>query len=446
MYVGAIMDMWLELGIVVGLVFLNGFFALAEMAVVSSRRLRLQQMADTGNSGAARALALAEDPGRFLSSVQVGITLIGILSGAFGGATLGARLGPVLDRIPLIYPYGERVAFAVVVFFITALSVVIGELVPKRTALSNPEPIAARVARPLEVVAVIGRPFVWLFERSTAAVLAMLGVRDREGVNVTEEEVKFAIAEGTEAGVIDEVEQEMIHGVLKLADRSVASVMTPRPDIYWIDLDDEPDTIARDIVECPYSRIVVARDGDMSHPLGVVQKKDLLADLMDKRGIQAEAHLLSPTHVPETMPALRMLQIFRTVPLHVAFVIDEYGDFLGMVTLTDLMESIAGELPEEHRDTPQELVRRDDGSWLVDGRASIEEVTETLGLGSEHNGDFHTAAGLALEKLARIPNEGECFDVDGWRVEVVDMDGNRIDKLLFTPPDQAPAKAEQAPA
>lgn len=441
------MDMWLELAIVVGLVFLNGFFALAEMAVVSSRRIRLQQMAEAGDGGAARALELAEDPGRFLSSVQVGITLIGILSGAFGGATLGARLGPALDNIPFIYPHGERIAFFAVVFFITALSVIVGELVPKRTALSNPEPIAARVARPLEFVAVLGRPFVWLFERSTAAILAILGVRDREGVDVTEEEVKFAIAEGTQAGVIDEVEQEMIHGVLKLADRSVASIMTPRPDIYWVDLDDEPDTIARDIAECPYSRIVVARDGDMSHPLGVVQKKDLLADLMEGRGIQIEKHLLEATHVPETMPALRMLQIFRTVPLHVAFVIDEYGDFLGMVTLTDLMESIAGELPEEHRDTPQELVKREDGTWLVDGRASIDEVTETLGLRSEHNGDFHTAAGLALERLARIPEEGESFEVDGWRVEVVDMDGNRIDKLLFIPPHHASAqKAEQAQA
>jgi putative hemolysin len=441
------MDMWLELAIVVGLVFLNGFFALAEMAVVSSRRIRLQQMAESGDRGAARALALAEDPGRFLSSVQVGITLIGTLSGAFGGATLGMRLGPVLDQIPLIHPHGERVAFLVVVFFITALSVIVGELVPKRTALSNPEPIAARVARPLEFVAMLGRPFVWLFERSTAAILAVMGVRDREGVDVTEEEVKFAIAEGTQAGVIDEVEEEMIHGVLKLADRSVASIMTPRPDVYWVDLDDEPETIARDIAECPYSRIVVARDGDMSHPLGVVQKKDLLADLMEGRGIQIEKHLLEPTHVPETMPALRMLQIFRTVPLHVAFVIDEYGDFLGLVTLTDLMESIAGELPEEHRDTPQELVKREDGTWLVDGRASIDEVTETLGLRSEHNGDFHTAAGLALEKLARIPEEGESFEVDGWKVEVIDMDGNRIDKLLFIPPDHVSAqKAEQAQA
>lgn len=438
------MGMWLELTIVVGLVFLNGFFALAEMAVVSSRRLRLQQMAEAGSRGAARALALSENPGKFLSSVQVGITLIGILSGAFGGATLGARLGNVLDEFYFIAPYGERIAFALVVVLITALSVIIGELVPKRVALANPEPIAARVGRPLEIVAAIGRPFVWIFERSTAAILRMLGIRDRGRDGVTEEEVKFAIAEGTESGVIDEVEEEMIHGVLDLADRSVASIMTPRPDVYWIDLDDEPDTITRDVAECPYSRLVVARDGDMSHPLGVVQKKDLVADLVRGEGIRLEAHLREPAHVPEGIAAMRMLQIFRTTPLHVAFVFDEYGDFQGLATLTDIMSAVAGELPEEHKQPPQELLKRDDGSWLVDGRAAIDEVKETLGLRTETNGDFHTAAGLALDRMARIPVEGEHFELDGWRIEVIDMDGNRIDKLLFIPPQKVPSTADAA--
>jgi putative hemolysin len=438
------MGMWLELAVVVGLAILNGFFALAEMAVVSSRRMRLQQMAEGGDAGAARALALAENPGKFLSAVQVGITLISIVSGAFGGATLAARLGPVLDGIPVLAPYGERIAFVIIIIFITALSVIVGELVPKRTALSNPEPIAARVARPLEVAAAIGRPFVWLFERSTAALLALLGVRDRGGQGVTEEEVKFAIAEGTEAGVIDEDEEEMIHGVLELADKSVEAIMTPRPDVYWIDLDDEQEVISRDIAECPYSRIVVARDGDMSHPLGVVQKKDLVEDLLRGQGIRLEAHLLQPAHVPEGIPAMRMLQIFRTTPLHVAFVFDEYGDFQGVVTLTDVMRAVAGEMPEEHRPTPQELLKREDGSWLVDGRAAIDEVKETLGLRMETNGDFHTAAGLALDRLARIPSEGESFELDGWRVEVIDMDGNRIDKLLFMPPAQAAAFEQPA--
>jgi putative hemolysin len=275
-------------------------------------------------------------------------------------------------------------------------------------------------------------------------ILSLLGVREREGTNVTEEEVKFAIAEGTEAGVIDEVEEEMIHGVLELADRSVASIMTPRPDVYWIDLDDDPDTVARDVAECPYSRIVIARDGDMSHPLGVVQKKDLVQDLIEGKGVQLESLLREATHVPESMPAMRLLQIFRTVSLHVAFVIDEYGDFLGLVTLTDVMSAIAGELPEEHRQTSQELLKREDGSWLVDGRASIDEVKETLGLRMETNGDFHTAAGLVLERMAHIPEEGEHFELDGWRIEVIDMDNNRIDKLLFIPPERVAQEQNSA--
>ena len=429
------MSIWLELAIVVGLVLLNGFFALAEMAIVSSRRIRLQQMAEAGDGRAARALSLAEDPGRFLSAVQVGITLIGILSGAFGGATLGARLGSVLDGWEPIAPYGPSVAFGLVVIAITALSVIVGELVPKRIALSNPEVLAARVARPLEIITIIASPFVWFLIHTTNALLTLVGVRHQTIQSVTEEEVKIAIAEGTEAGVIDEVEEEMIHGVLELADRSVASVMTPRPDIFWIDLDDEPETIARDIGECPYSRIVVAKDGDISHPLGVVQKKDMIQDLIGGQGVRIEPHLLQALSVPESISVMHVLQMFRKVPLHVAFVIDEYGDFLGLATLTDIMEAIAGELPEEHGGTPQELQKRDDGSWLVDGRAAIDEVKETLGLRAETNGDFHTAAGLALDQLERIPEEGDKFEIDGWRVEVIDMDGNRIDKLLFMPPE-----------
>jgi putative hemolysin len=276
----AIMGIWLELTVVVGLILLNGLFAMAEMAIVSSRRIRLQQMAENGSRGALRALALAENPSRFLSGVQVGITLIGILSGAFGGATLGARLGEVLNRYPILEPYGDEIAFGAVVVAITYVSLIIGELVPKRIALNKPEIIASTLAGPLQIVVVIARPMVWLLEVTTAAVLALLRIRTDKPDGVTEEEVKLAIAEGTESGVIDEVEEEMIHGVLALADRSVEAVLTPRTDVYWIDLDDEPDTIAREIADCPYSRIVVARGGDIGRPIGIVQKKDLLTDLL----------------------------------------------------------------------------------------------------------------------------------------------------------------------
>ena len=431
------MSVWLELAIVVGLILLNGFFAMAEMAVVSSRRLRLQQLAEAGSRGAAHALKLAENPSRFLSGVQVGITLIGILSGAIGGATLGARLGGILDAIPMLQGRGHEIAVAIVVVGITMLSLIAGELIPKRIALSNPEGIASKVAGPLHYVVMIARPLVWLLEKITAVTLKILGISDQRPENVTEEEVKLAIAEGTEAGAIDPVEQDMLHGVLALADNPVTSVMTPRPDVYWIDLNDDPKTIAREVADCPYSRLVVVRGGDIGRPLGVVQKRDLVSGLVANGKIDIEGNLREPTYVPENISVLRVLEIFRKTPIHIAFVIDEYGDFLGLVSLTDVLGAVAGQIPEEH-DTGQHVKRRADGSWLVDGRTPVEELASRFGLAIE-NGDFHTVAGLALDRLARIPSEGEAFMMDGWRVEVIDMDGKRIDKLLFVPPEQPEA-------
>lgn len=437
------MSVWLEIAIILGLTLFNGFFALAEMAIVSSRRIRLRQMAEEGSRGAAQALALADHPGRFLSAVQVGITLIGILTGAFGGATLGVRLGPVLDAVPGIAPRGTQAAVAIVVIAITALSVLVGELVPKRVALAAPEAIATRVSRPLHILVAVARPFVWLLERSSAMILSPFRIPERPHAGITEEEVRFAIAEGTEAGAIDEAEEEMIHGVLALADRPVTSVMTPRPDVYWIDLDDDPDIVAREIADCPFSRIVAARRGDLGRPLGVVQKKELLADLIAGGRLQVERHIREPIYVPENIEVLRMLETFRKVPLHVAFVVDEYGDFLGIVTPTDILSAIAGELPEEHVPVSQDILRRPDGSWLVDGRVSIADLREQLNL-KEPAGEYHTAAGLALDRLQRIPVEGDTFEIAGFRVEIIDMDGKRIDKMLFIPRPEGVSMAASA--
>lgn len=430
------MTLWLELVIVVGLILFNGFFAMAEMAVVSSRRTRLQAMSEEGRRGASLALDLADNPSRFLSGVQVGITGISVLSGAFGGATLGNRLGEWLDAIAFFHGRGHEIAVALVVVAITILSLVVGELVPKRIALTNPEGIAVRIARPLQIVVMTARPLVWLLERTTALALTLLRIPENGRVDVTEEEVKIAIAEGTEAGAIARVEQEMIHGVLGLADNPVSAVMTPRPDVKWIDLDDGAETLAREIAECPYSRLVVARGGDLGRPLGVIQKKDLVGDLIAGRGLRIESHILQPNYVPENIPVLRVLELFREVPVHIAFVVDEYGDFLGLVTLNDVLGVVAGDLPEEFGAVGADFKKRTDGSWLVDGRAPVDQLAARLGLGPV-DGDFHTAAGLALERLARIPDEGDTFEIGPWRVEIVDMDGKRIDKLLFMPRPEA---------
>lgn len=434
------MGMWLELAIVAGLIVINGLFAMAEMAIVSSRRIRLQQLADTGSRGAEAALALAENPSRFLSGVQVGITLIGILSGAFGGATLGARLGEVLNQYPVFGAYAHEIAFGAVVVAITYVSLIIGELVPKRIALTTPEPIAALVARPLQIVVLVARPMVWLLERTTAAVLTLLRVRQDRPGGVTEEEVKLAIAEGTESGVIDEVEEDMIHGVLALADRSVTSVLTPRPDVYWIDLDDDPVATAREIADSPYSRIVVARGGDLGRPIGIVQKKDLLTGLLAGKPLAVEENVIQPLFVPETLPVLRLLEMFRTGNVHIALVVDEYGDFLGVATLHDVLEGIAGDIAHEHEQGDVDMTKRPDGSWLVDGRTDIRELRAELGLDADE-GDFHTAAGLVLDKLARIPAKGDHLVLGDWRIEVMEMDGKRIDKLLFVPLE--PANVEE---
>ena len=424
-----------EIAVVLALVLLNGFFAMSEMAIVSSRRPRLQQLAQQGDRGARLALSLTEDPSRFLSVVQVGITLIGILAGAFSGATLADKLGHVLNGVPGLAPHGSTVAFALVVIAITYLSLILGELVPKRIALAAPEPIAARVAGPIMVVARIGRPFVHLLSLSTAAVLRLIGVKPRSDASVTEDEVRTVIAEGVEAGSIAPGERLMMERVLSLADRPLRAIMTPRADVWWIDVADPPERIRRDVRESPYSRLVAARDGALDAPLGVVQKKDLLHALLDGRELDARTAIREPLVLPESTSVLRALEAFKRSPVHIAFLVDELGTFEGLVTLNDVLEAIAGTLPEEHEQgTAPRLTRRLDGSWLVDGRAGVDELRETLGLGTLPEGDYHTAAGLALGALGRVPSEGEHFELAGWRVEVIDMDERRIDKLLFTPP------------
>ncbi|MBC6981099.1 hemolysin family protein [Caulobacter sp. 17J80-11] len=422
---------FLPIVVVLLLVLLNGLFSMSEMALVSSRRARLQGQAEKGDKGAAKALALSEDPTRFFSAVQVGITLIGILAGAYGQASLSGALAAPLATIPGLAPYAHAIATALVVVIITYLSLIVGELVPKRLAQIFPEAIASRVSGPLAFVASALSPFVALLTHSTAAVLRLMGVRDRDGSAVTHEEVRTVLAEGASAGVIEPQEEVMIHEVMRLGDRPVRVAMTPRPDVYWVSLTDPEDQLRAEVRACPYSRIVVTREADIDNPQGVVHKKDLLDAFLDTGRLDLEPLVQTPLFIPETASLLRAMELFKGSRLHIAFVVDEFGAFQGVVTTADILEMIAGDFPEEH-DTAEPVLRpREDGSYLVDASVDLVDLGQALGEKFETDAGYHTLAGLILHQVARIPEEGEVVRVDGYEVEIVDMDERRIDKVIL---------------
>lgn len=425
------MPVW-ELLVVAFLILLNGFFAMSELAVVSSRRARLMQMADEGVPGARAALKLLDDPTRFLSTVQVGITLIGVLNGAYSGTTLAEPLGDAL--FGSVGRYAYPLSVAIVVAGITYLSLVVGELTPKRLAFNNPERVAARVARIMQVLSVVGAPVVWLLRISTEGLIRLLGVPDRPGSTVTEEEVKSMIAEGTRAGVFHAAERDMIDGVLRLADRSVRHVMTPRFEVVWIDLDDSPEAIQKEIAESGHSRFPAGRRG-LEEFDGIVHTKDLLDQFARTGGFDVGASLRPPLVVHEGMPVLKLLEMFRGNPIHMAVVVDEYGEVEGIVTPTDILVAIAGDLPENVADLEEDAaVRREDGSWLMDGMIGIDEAERTLGRkGMRGEEDFETLAGFVLARFGQIPQTGDHFKWDGLCFEIVDMDGRRIDRVLVSP-------------
>ncbi|WP_419318869.1 hemolysin family protein [Caulobacter sp. ErkDOM-E] len=423
----------LALAVVFLLVLLNGVFSMSELAVVSARRARLQTFADRGDKGAKLALAMAEHPTRFLSAVQVGITLIGILAGAYGQATIAAALDLWLEPMPVIGPHSEIIATIVVVIGLTYVSVILGELVPKRLALLFPDAIARRMAPFLAIVALVLRPFVTILTVSTAAILKLMGVRDERTNDMTAEEVETVLAEGADAGLIEPEERSMIQEVLRLGDRPVRVAMTPRRDLFWISLADTPEEILAEIRACRYSRIVVATDDDLDGDIGVVLKKDLLDAALSGGPIDVLAHVQQPIAIPETMSLLRAMALFKQTPLHMALVVDEFGSVQGVITPIDLLEMIAGDFPEGHDDTETRILRREDGSWLVDARLDIQELNDALGEAFEAEGGYHTVAGLILDRLGRIPREGEIVELGGFDVEIVDMDGSRIDKVILKP-------------
>jgi len=408
---------------------------MSEMAIVSARKARLQQLANQGSINAQAALELAEAPNHFLSIVQVGITLINILNGVFGGATIAQRLEKYVELVPFLSPYSQTIAFGVVVLVITYLSLIVGELVPKRLALNNPEKIAAFIAIPMRALASLASPIVHMLSISTETVLQILGIRPSEEPQVTEEEIKILIEQGTEAGTFEAAEQDMVERVFRLGDRPVTFFMTPRPDIVWLDLDDSPEENRQKMSASNYSRYPVCQEG-MDNVLGVIPVTDLLSRSLRNEPFDLTIGLRQPVFVPESTRGLKVLELFKQTVTHIALVVDEYGVIQGLVTLNDIMSEIVGDVPAQPGQEEPQAVRREDGSWLVDGMLPVEEFFELFDveeLETEARGNYQTLGGLVITNLGRIPTAADHFEWQGMRIEVMDMDGNRVDKVLVVP-------------
>ena len=422
--------LWLELAIVVVLIVINGLLSMSELAVVSSRPARLSLLAAKGVRGAERALTLAADPGKFLSTVQIGITLVGVLSGAFSGATLGQRLTQWLLELGLSKGIADIVGVGIVVTVITYATLIVGELVPKQVALRDPEIIAVRVAPAMQVLAKISLPLVFLLDISGKLILTLLGRSGKAEEKVSEDEIHHLVSEAESAGVLEPCEKEMIAGVLRLGDRPVGAVMTPRTEVDEIDLNDDPAAIREIIAKSPHSRFPVS-DGDRDKPIGVLQAKDLLIAYMNERAPDLRALVREAPGIPVSADARDVLTILKAAPVHVGLVYDEYGAFEGMVTASDILESIVGAFHSEAGPPEPAYVRRADDSLLISGWMPVDEFGDLLGVELPPH-RYNTVAGLVLQQFNALPNAGDSFDFRGWHIEVVDLDGRRIDKILAT--------------
>jgi putative hemolysin len=421
----------LELGIAFLLIGLNGLFALSELAVVSARKARLKTMADNGRAGASTALKLAEEPGRFLSTVQIGITLVGVLAGAFSGAALGAMLTQILLDQGMPERAAEPLGYGLVIGSITYLSVVVGELVPKHLALKNAEGIACAVAPLMALISRIAAPVVWLLDASTKLIFRLFGQSTESESAVTEEEIKTIMAEAETAGVIETDERKMIAGVMRLGDRAVRGVMTPRTDVDWIDLDDDEFDIRETLIKTPHSRLPVA-EGHPDNMLGVVQARELLAASLRDEPLDIRKHMRKAPIIPDTLDALDALEVLRQAEVPMALVHDEYGHFDGVVTPADILDAIAGAFRSDEGEAEPEAVQREDSSWLLAGWMPADEMAEQLGIALPERRNYETVAGLVIGELQHLPSTGEAVETMGWRFEVIDMDGRRIDKVLAT--------------
>jgi putative hemolysin len=434
----------LELLLVLALVVLNGILAMSELAIVSSRPGRLRAMRDRSVAGARTALELAENPGRFLSTVQVGITLVGIVAGAFSGAALGGRMAGWLEAAGLRPDYAGPLGYVIVVAAITYVSVIIGELVPKQLALRNPEAIACRVAYPMDLLSRTAAPFVWLLDSSGRALLTLLGLQKSSEAMVTDEEIRTLIAEAESAGVIETGERDMIAGVMRLGDRPVRALMTPMTDIDLIGVDDAPVEIRRKIMASPHSRIPVHGE-DPEEVLGILVVKDVADALLARRKIELAKLVQKAPVIPESMPALEAMELFRGSSIHLAFVQDEYGRTLGIVTAADLLNAIAGSL-EPAGEGESGAVQREDGSWLIPGDMAVDEMSELIGFPLPHRRRYETVAGLVVDAFKHLPSLGQSVKLGIWRFEVVDLDGRRVDKVLASRAVDTRRQAGKPPA
>jgi putative hemolysin len=422
---------WFETGIILALILVNGFFSGSELALVSARKARLRARAEAGHRGARVALQLLENPTRLLSSVQIGITLVGILTGVYSGAVFAEDLARVLERIAWLTSYALETAFVIVVVVVTYLSLILGELVPKRLALAHAEAIAEFVAIPMLWVARIAAPLVWLLEVSTEAVTKLLPLQSASHASVIEDEVRALIAAGTKEGVFLRREKEMIDGVLRLADRSVESIMVPRGDIIWLDSKAPLEEMWNEARTSGHARFLLC-EGELEQLLGVISLADL-ADALRQGRLDPERHVRAPLHVPPSVSLLKLLDLFREASVHLAIVTGEYGEIRGVATPIDILKSIAGELPELGSREIAEATLRDDGSWLIDGQLGIHEAERLLNRSDLALGEnYHTVAGFVLWHLGRLPVAGESLAWRDLRFEIMDMDGPRIDKVLIS--------------
>lgn len=422
----------MEIMIVLLLIVLNGVFAMAEIALISSRKSKLQQQANEGDLKAKEALLIASDPHRFLSTVQVGITLVGIFAGVFGGATIAENLAIQFETIPLIQPYSEAAALTIVVGVITYLSLIVGELVPKSIALTNPERIASWMAKPMNILSNLTHPLIAFLSFSTSLILAVLRIRPHSEPTISDEEIRLLIREGANTGVLEHTEMDIMERTLKLADKKVKSLMTSRKEVVWLDIDSSFKSIRNKITKNPHTHFPVCRDS-LDKVIGIVRTDDLLRDFLANEKIDLKKSLQKPLFIPESMDALRVLETFKKLGLHMALVSDEYGNTGGVISLTDILEAVVGDIPTVNELSEEEIVKRDDGTFLVDGLVSIEEFKDFFNikkLPGEKSGIYHTLGGFITSKLGKIPSVGDKLIHDVFKFEIVDMDGTRVDKIL----------------